>query len=723
MSILSGVFFQPLCLWVGRLFSLRFSASQGLWCWCNRSGRILAASPSFVQAFGHNHELVLWHVLAPHVHHEDALARIKGHVSHFFERKKGHLSLTEVLPFLVSIMPQKWLRAFFVVIVEKELSHLKENRAMHIGHGDANKAPFLMFQVHVPSQEITYGNAPFQELQKQITLSAAGEGLPFGQDFRVFLEGLVSQDTAGRQTFVQTVLARKRAFNVCALPVQDKHVWCWAFEVSDHLDAQDLAEKQKRHTERLLRALPMGVGIFDTQRRLVSFNSAFSGMFRLDEQWLNNQPLWEEILDLFREKRLLPEVLDFASYKEQFLPLFSAMERPPHEEFIHLPNEGIVRMVLTPHPFSGCLVFFEDVTERLRLKRRRNELSTLLESVVNQSEEGVLIVLADQRVFLLNHTLQSLWLLGAETRSLKGENIFTLFSLVQDKFYSYAHRRFYRNMLTSFLEKRLTQTGFMLCKKNRVIKVCYAPLPDGEHMIRFSDVTSQLETIELKKESSRLLALERLIFSARLDNLVKSVEHQSVYEHDLVLQSEARKETKWVSSQFLTDAFKDLRKIFSGDLAILRDSFGFSDILDEVLSLFDGLLTEKRLRLQMMGAFDVWFVMNRVLFTQFLWRALGYVFQEAEPGALVTLRMTRSGRGVSMHISSQVATKETDSLSQRFDTFRPWFLGFGLLARFAAPVNCRLAIHSSHKDRLYFSCHFSKQSVEAFTTSAMQRAS
>ena len=118
----------------------------------------------------------------------------------------------------------------------------------------------------------------------------------------------------------------------------------------------------------------------------------------------------------------------------------------------------------------------------------------------------------------------------------------------------------------------------------------------------------------------------------------------------------------------------------------------------------------------MLGTFDVFFMMNRSLFTQFLWRALGYAFHEVLPESLVTLRLKRSSQGVSLHISGCVLIKETVTplLGAPSSAFRPWFLSFSLLSRFASFVNCTLSVNTCHKGRIRFACHFSKQSVEVF---------
>ena len=47
------------------------------------------------------------------------------------------------------------------------------------------------------------------------------------------------------------------------------------------------------------------------------YNSAFAGLWKLENLWLEQQPTYAMFLDILHEKRLLPEVLDFIAFKNE----------------------------------------------------------------------------------------------------------------------------------------------------------------------------------------------------------------------------------------------------------------------------------------------------------------------------------------------------------------------------------------------------------------------
>src|SRR3546814_12230169 len=78
-----------------------------------------------------------------------------------------------------------------------------------------------------------------------------------------------------------------------------------------------------------------------------------------------------------------------------------------------------LRMVVTPHPFGGILLSYEDVTDRLALERSYNTLTEVQRETIDNLYEGVAVFGADGRTKLFNPGLCRIW--GLDPDFLRGE--------------------------------------------------------------------------------------------------------------------------------------------------------------------------------------------------------------------------------------------------------------------------------------------------------------
>src|SRR3546814_10035195 len=66
-------------------------------------------------------------------------------------------------------------------------------------------------------------------------------------------------------------------------------------------------------------------------------------------------------------------------------------------------------MAVTPHPFGGLLMVFEDVTDRLSLERSYNTLTAVQQETLDNLYEGIAAFGADGRLKLINPTFRNQW--------------------------------------------------------------------------------------------------------------------------------------------------------------------------------------------------------------------------------------------------------------------------------------------------------------------------
>src|SRR3546814_1652990 len=76
-------------------------------------------------------------------------------------------------------------------------------------------------------------------------------------------------------------------------------------------------------------------------------------------------------------------------------------------------SSDLVRMAVTPHPFGGLLMVFEDVTDRLSLERSYNTLTAVQQETLDNLYEGIAAFGAAGRLKLINPNFRNQWGLPA----------------------------------------------------------------------------------------------------------------------------------------------------------------------------------------------------------------------------------------------------------------------------------------------------------------------
>ncbi|HEY0901882.1 MAG TPA: PAS-domain containing protein, partial [Micavibrio sp.] len=210
------------------------------------------------------------------------------------------------------------------------------------------------------------------------------------------------------------ILGQRRLVNIIetATPARNQTIGM-ALDVTRE---EELEAEQKRYTaahKELLEQLGSAIGIFDAQQKLEFYNTAFSQLWSLEEQYLNSGPKLGDIMEKMRENRRLPEQADFRRFKQSWLNMFTTLIGP-HEDMLYLPNGNALRMLVVPHPMGGVMMTFEDVTSRLELESSYNTLLAVQNETLDNLSEGVAVFGGDGRLRFSNPAYASLWGLHPE---------------------------------------------------------------------------------------------------------------------------------------------------------------------------------------------------------------------------------------------------------------------------------------------------------------------
>ncbi|WP_297971535.1 PAS-domain containing protein, partial [uncultured Amaricoccus sp.] len=147
------------------------------------------------------------------------------------------------------------------------------------------------------------------------------------------------------------------------------------------LDADDLVAAEaslRRFVETLTETfahLPIGLAVFDKNRRLGLFNPALTDLVKIDAVWLAGRPSLRDFLERLRETRQMPEQKDFASWRRKLSELEEGARDGTYEENWQLPSGKIFRVTGRPHPQGALAFLFEDISSAIILERKyRSEL-------------------------------------------------------------------------------------------------------------------------------------------------------------------------------------------------------------------------------------------------------------------------------------------------------------------------------------------------------------
>ena len=252
---------------------------------------------------------------------------------------------------------------------------------------------------------------------------------------------------------------------------------------------------------RTLDQLSTGVAMFDANQKLTFHNAAYGALWNLDPAYLDQGPTDSALLDILRAARKLPEEQDFRQWKAQLHAAYRALE--PKEHTWHLPGGRTLRVVTTPNPDGGVTYLFDDVTERLDLERRFQELIRVQGETLDNLAEGVAVFASDGRLRLSNSAFARMWSLPPQTLA-ERPHIETISALCQPLHGDDAIWRALRRAVTA-IDSREAVAGRLERRNGTVVDCTTVPLPDGATLVTFHDVTDSVNVERALRERNEAL--------------------------------------------------------------------------------------------------------------------------------------------------------------------------------------------------------------------------
>lgn len=302
-----------------------------------------------------------------------------------------------------------------------------------------------------------------------------------------------------------TAGGRRRAWKILAEPLAGGRGAVIAFAI-EMTEAEETRDTLRRHVEahdETLNHLADAVAIFGPSKRLAFHNTAFQSLFGVDPAWLDERPTHAELLDRLRQKRLLPEVVDYARWKADELDFYGAAQASPDDSW-SLPDGRTLRVVRQPHPLGGILLIFSDITGELQLRSRYNAQIQVQRATLDKLNDAVAVFGSDGRLRLHNEAFETFWGVSGDRLAEAGEfdAVAALCRPVLPDAALWLGLK--ARVADPDPESRVPIAGEGRTEDGRSAAWQTRPLPDGATLVAFSDVTARrgLEQALAAKEAA-----------------------------------------------------------------------------------------------------------------------------------------------------------------------------------------------------------------------------
>ncbi len=281
----------------------------------------------------------------------------------------------------------------------------------------------------------------------------------------------------------------RRAMRILSFPLSGG-VGAMAFDVTEQEKACDDLDKHVKAHDETLNHVADAVAIFSSDRKLSFHNRAFAKMWDLDEGFLLDMPTHGQLLDRLRERRKLPARNDYAAWRADELSYYLDISGIEEDEW-HLPDNRTMKVTRQRHPMGGLLLLFKDITSELDLRTKYNAMIKTQSKTLDSLHEAVVVFGSDGRLKLSNQAFAELW--GLEDELLKDEPDY---DDIADCCVPLFHDRETWKQIKGHItdpssSARQMTTGEMKRADGSVITYVTKPLPDGNTLIAFADVSAQ----------------------------------------------------------------------------------------------------------------------------------------------------------------------------------------------------------------------------------------
>ena len=438
---------------------------------------------------------------------------------------------------------------------------------------------------------------------------------------------------------------------------------------------------------RTLDQLSTGIAMFNSAQRLTFYNAAYRAVWNLDPSYLDQQPSDSAMLDTLRTARKLPEEQDFRQWKAQLHSAYRAVEAK--EYTWHLPDGRTLRVVTTPNPDGGVTYIFDDVTERLGLQRRFQELIRVQGETLDNLAEGVAVFGSDGRLRLFNPAFARMWRLSPQTLA-ERPHIEAISNWSEPLHGNDPTWQALRQVVTA-MESREPISGRLERRDGSVVDCTTAPLPDGATLLTFQEVTDTVNVERALRERNEALEdadkikidfVHHVSYELRspLTNIIGFVHLLGdPATGSLTTRQHEYLDYITVSTNTLLALINNILDLATIDAGRMQLNLGAVDIRQTMAAAAEGVqdrLVSSGLVLEIRSVKDVGsFIADERRVRQILFNLLANAVSFSPPGGIVVLQALRRADALVFTVTDRGPGIPPDVLEKVFDWFETHSLG------------------------------------------------
>ena len=258
-----------------------------------------------------------------------------------------------------------------------------------------------------------------------------------------------------------------------------------ALDISEQEIVREEYERTLQSHADTLDQLTTAVAMFDAAQKLRFYNNAFQTLWGLDAGFLDSAPDTGALLDRLRSDSKLPEQPEWRRWRESMLAIYRQPDAAEH--WWHLPDGRTLRVLANPQPKGGAIWVFENLTEKFDMESRYNTMVKVQGETLDHLAEGVVVFGPDGKIRLSNPAFAALWALPDELTA-EGAHISAVKSFCDQQTSDSCWKGFIE-LVTGFDEARQSKSGHIPLLSGAVLAFAQVPLPKGQTMLTFVDVT------------------------------------------------------------------------------------------------------------------------------------------------------------------------------------------------------------------------------------------
>ncbi|MDE2384013.1 MAG: PAS-domain containing protein [Alphaproteobacteria bacterium] len=467
-----------------------------------------------------------------------------------------------------------------------------------------------------------------------------------------------------------------RAFNIHQQAMDGGNV-CFAIDVTPLEDAERELDRHIKAHASTLDKLSTAIAIFGPDQRLRFYNQAFMTLWQLDEKFLNDMPADGEILDRLRSQRVLPEQANYREWRAKQLQAYSKIE--PREDYWYLPDGRSLRVIAEQHPFGGITYLYENLTKEYQLESRYNELFEVQRETLDNLAEAVALSGPDGRLRLYNPAFMRFWSVEAAFLDKKPHvnELAQLPALSIDSRAAWADIKF---GVTGLEGDRKPHEG-RITQDDRVLRYRAVPLPDGNALLTFTDVSDAVRAERALQDRAEALEAADRLKNSILANVSYEVRTplNSIIGFSEALElglmgTLSKKQAEYIGAirrssedlKSIIDAIIDLSAIDAGQMELKLAQIDVASLLERTAEKFVLTLEKRQIDLSIEMASDVSTLVgdpNRLeqVLGNLLSNAIGFSPQGAKvrmgarrQGEMLQIWVADAGRGIDPEFQRKV---------------------------------------------------------------------